>query len=269
MLRQVLQETGDIWQVESLLQRLKKTDEYFDYIILKSEACAPVGVVWMTKTMKGNWILYGNNLSLDIMKRELNELCWVYMGPVCFDQELRVVNVREALVLEESMDLYAAVMNALFEMEPLRTSDSINVIFGDCFLSNNLLPLIGLSKSETTKVIWDHFHLVKDVWPKYFGDNLFERLKEYLGDMIRATTQQKFDESVQHIIAVLRDDPEKLEYICGYFAAFVIDSIPGSLEWRGLQRSEANHAGVLATLGTGSLQKMVFQISQLLARTAG
>jgi hypothetical protein len=48
--------------------------------------------------------------------------------------------------------------------------------------------------------------------------------------MIGATTQQKFDESVQDMIAVLRD---KLEYICGYyehperFAAFVIDSIPG------------------------------------------
>jgi hypothetical protein len=68
---QVLQETGDIWQVESLRQRLKKTDEYFEYIILKSEACAPVGIVWKTKMMKDNWILYGNNLSLDIMKPEL------------------------------------------------------------------------------------------------------------------------------------------------------------------------------------------------------
>jgi hypothetical protein len=93
MVHQVLQETGDIWQVESLLQRQKKTDEYFDYIILKSEACALVaGIVWMTKMMKDNWILYGNNLSLDIMKPGLNELFWMGSNAHARDELLPRLN---------------------------------------------------------------------------------------------------------------------------------------------------------------------------------
>jgi hypothetical protein len=112
------------------------------------------------------------------------------------------------------------------------------------------------------------------MWPKYFGGDLYEILKEYLGDMIRVSTQQKYDESVQEIIVVLRDDPEKLPCIHGYyehperFAGFVIDSIPGSLERWGSQHSEANHAVVVAALGTGSSQKMVFEISQHFTQTS-
>jgi hypothetical protein len=259
--------------VEALLKKLKNGDEHFDCRILKNKACAPIGVVWMTRTMKQSWVLHGDNLSLDVMKRELNDLRWVCMGPVVFDNECRVVNACEALVLEEQLETCADVMNALFQMEPRRSNVSVSVMFADLVLSDDLLPLIGLAEDCSTKVIWDHFHLETDAWPKHFGDGLFKRSKACLGGLLRGS-EQKHEESTEGIKHVLLDDPAKLDHIrerCEHperFAARAINAIPGSLKRRGSQGSEAGHSGVLVALGKGSGQKMEFKIQQLLVRAA-
>ena len=44
-----------------------------------------LGVLWMTATMRRNFELYGDYISLDMMKRGLNTLLWPYIGVAMYD----------------------------------------------------------------------------------------------------------------------------------------------------------------------------------------
>jgi hypothetical protein len=80
----------------------------------------------------------------------MNKLHWAYIGPVVVDNENTIELACESLMIEESHDESEAfVLNALFEMEPRRSRKSIRVIFGDCFLTDLMLPLIDLDPKDT------------------------------------------------------------------------------------------------------------------------
>jgi hypothetical protein len=57
ILRQTLQDTGEIWVVECFLQNMKKHVQGFDYRIPRNEEGRPVGVVWITenKSSRCRW----------------------------------------------------------------------------------------------------------------------------------------------------------------------------------------------------------------------
>ena len=67
----------------------------------------PIGVVWMTGTMKQNWKVYSDTVFLDMQKKEYNKFGWPYFGPTLLDCESRIVQCAESLVLEESNETYA------------------------------------------------------------------------------------------------------------------------------------------------------------------
>ncbi|EJK50475.1 hypothetical protein THAOC_30532, partial [Thalassiosira oceanica] len=49
-----------------------------------------LGVLWMTATMRRNFELYGDYISLDMMKRGLNTLLWPYIGVAMYDNMKKV-----------------------------------------------------------------------------------------------------------------------------------------------------------------------------------
>lgn len=157
-LRQTLQQTDAAWKVPAYLDLLSKNDPYFDYRIARNESQAPIGVVWISKTMREDLLRFGEMCFLDAMKRQLNVLHWKYISPTVLDHEFRAKSVSESLFIEEDLDNYAFVINAMFEMEPLFEKQRLRLIFADGFISDSLLPKIGLAR-ETTHVFSDHFHL--------------------------------------------------------------------------------------------------------------
>jgi hypothetical protein len=162
--------------------------------------------------MREAWVPYGDVLFLDSMKRQMNKLHWPYIGPCVLDDELRVQPVCECLIKSESLDSYAFVLNALFEMETNRQKQTVWIIFADGFLTNALLPLVGVSV-ETTRIIWNHFYLNNDVWPTHFGLYFYDKVKTEMRRMLQAMSRTDFDAAFQEVANFLRDNPAKLEYV--------------------------------------------------------
>jgi hypothetical protein len=258
--------------VQRFLERLKSEDEYFDYRIWKDDEGAPLGVCWITKEMRERFLLYGSTMSLDAMKRKLNSLAWAYIAPVVQDQELRVGVVAESLLIEESFEAYAFVVNSLCEMEPARHRATIGLIFADCGLSNDFLPLVGMQ--TTCRVVWDSFHLLNKVWPDELGESIFAQVQEFLSNMVHAKTEAKFKEAFAAVEFRLRlNHPQALEYLKKRFydhperfARYTILSLPDHLDKTSSQGAESNHASVIANGEAGSNQDLVYQIQNLLER---
>jgi hypothetical protein len=271
-LRQVLQDSGDGWKVSAFLEKISHENAYFDYRVWRDERTgAPLGVVWMTQTMKEKWIRFGSTLSLDAMKRQLNSLHWPYIAPVIFDHELRVCVVAESLIIEESHAAYEFVLQSIFDMEPNRDKSQVAIIFADCGVTNSLLGPLGIEK--TCNVIWDSFHLLSKVWPEALGEHIFIKVSTLLRDMVYSKTEEDYKKAFQNVTCRLESKhPQALEYLNGFYikpktyAQHFVRTLPDNLGKSSSQGAEANHSSVVAHGSAGSKQDPVKKIENLLER---
>ena len=124
--------------------------------------------------MRKDWIRYGNNVSLDLMKIKYSSLHWPYIGPVGLDNEHRICLFCECLVVSESIENYVLCLQMLEIMEPRRRLRDIRIIFGDGFFNDDFLDKLGLHRPKThldtegTDLIWYFYQLSSDIWPKMF-----------------------------------------------------------------------------------------------------
>ena len=81
-LRLVLQDTAEGWKALAFLQKCKDGTTGFDYRIDKDDNQRPIGICWITNSMRKAWIKFGLMVFLDAMKRKMNSLHWPYIGPV-------------------------------------------------------------------------------------------------------------------------------------------------------------------------------------------
>jgi hypothetical protein len=280
-MRQIMQDSGEGWKAEAYLRKLKEHTAGFDYRIGYSNDGRPEAIVWITPTMRKSWIRYGATIFLDAMKRKMNSLHWPYIAPVGLDHEKRVVLLCECLCIAEELKKYAFVLKSLEEMEPRRKLKSIRLIYSDCFITDELLTMVGLRRpasmggNEGTDLIWDSHHLRSQVWPSAegLGQRLYDMVSEDLGLLLFGQTRAIYDEAYGRIAAKLASNPAKLEYIkTRYydhperFAQFYVKRIPGNLGKSSSQPAESNHSSVVAHLGPGSTQDIVMQITDLYSR---
>jgi hypothetical protein len=155
--RQVFQDSGDGWKALDCLQKCKEGTLGFDYRVNKDRDGRPTAIVWITNSMRKAWIRFGSTIFLNAMKRKLNSIHWPYIGPLALDQENRVVLLYECLCLVEELDAYAFVLNSLEEMEPRRKKSTIRIIFADCFITDELLPMVGLERALKPLLCGTHF----------------------------------------------------------------------------------------------------------------
>lgn len=269
-LRQVLQTSDEGWKALSFLSKCKASTAGFDFRIDKDEGGRPVGICWMTNSMRKAWVKLGTMIHLDAMKRKMS-LHWPYIGPVALDHEFRVVQLCESLCLGETFDAYRFALQSLESMEPRRKLTSIRLMYADQFLSDEFLVMVGLERPGTT-LAWDSFHLKSKVWPEYFGQHIFSRIQQHLCAMLYGKTRSIYDEAYGAIAQELASDPAKLQYVKELydhperFAAHYISNIHGNLEKTSSQAAESNHSSVVAQAGRGSTQDIVYEISSLLNR---
>jgi hypothetical protein len=220
--------------------------------------------------MREAFVRFGDQLFLDFMKREMNHLHWAYHGPCVLTEELEVQVVCEGLFIEESLPTYAFALNFILDKERRRRRDSILIVYGDCMLSSELFKMVGLCNALC---IWDHFHLLKKVWPEKFGPHVFAKLENGLRGMLGAESPAAFEEAFQHVRRHLLSDPVNLDYIkTGFyhhpekFATFKINEVEGSMERKGDTPAEQNHSSIVSHLGNGSCQPIENQIMKLFTR---
>jgi hypothetical protein len=269
ILHQTLQDTGEIWVVECFLQNMKREVPGFDYRIPKNKEGRPVGVVWMTKEMRHAWLRYGHAIFLDVQKRKMNKLHWAYIGPVVVDNENTIELACESLMIEESHESEVVMLNALFEMEPRRSHKSVRVIFGDCFLTESLLPLIDLAPKDTA-IFWDHYHLQDHVWKKGLSPSHHDLVIQNMIKMINASTKESYDQEWGIIKSLLAPHQQALSYLKGFdenpqqIAAYTLDKVPLSLGKRGSSHAEQNHSSHVAYLGSGGAREIEEHIEGLI-----
>lgn len=274
LLREALRDSGTVYAVESFLEKLSSKGNFF-YTIGRDTLGHPTGITWATTDMIRDFVRFGDFMSLDMMKRQYNTLYWPYSSACVLDDEERSRPVVECLCVEESSAAYVFMMQPLFSWATgtPRTPQTIRAIFGDLFFTNSFLEDLGIN--ETCRLFRDHYHLMEKVWmPRFEKDDpfLFQQLRPTLQNMLNADCQQSFETAVVHCKFLLRGRQEHLEYMNEYFehpeyfAAYEIDKIPGMQKRRSSQFSEANHASIVAHLGTGGKDELEEQIHNLIQR---
>jgi hypothetical protein len=274
ILRAVLRSTDSGWKVIAMLEKLHAADPGFTYRISRDPNGFPQGFVWMTSQMRASYELFGNFISIDAMKRQQNSYHWPYIGPCVYDENKTVAVIAESIVCAERHEAYKFVLGAIFEMAPRRPKSQINVVASDCFVTPSLLSELGISNS--CHLMWDHYHILESIWPKKLGVRYFSDCRPILSRLLNARTDKLFDTALSEIRECLSERPDLVSYMVDwakdkqYFAAYLLDTYPGSMFRRGSQASEVNHSSFQAAMGSGlnddpavMLQKTILRQSDL------
>ena len=255
MVRSVLSSTVEGWKLLAMLKKMHEKDPTFTYRVIRDNNGCPTGVVWQTPQMRANYERFGNFISIDAMKRQQNALHWPYIGPVVLDENKTVAVIAESIVLGERLDAYRFVLSSIFQMAPKRPKSQVLVIASDCFINESLLEDLGIS--STCKLMWDHYHLVESIWPKKLGLQYYTDTRPLLSKLVNARSKESFDSTLSEINEILKHRPDLVDYMQGWgdelhhFAAYILDSYPGSLGRRGSSHSEQNHSSFISTIGSG------------------
>jgi hypothetical protein len=201
--------------------------------------------------------------------RDCNKLGWKFIGPCGFDASNKLCTFAECICLEESLDRYEWIVNAMLDMVPAVEKAHIKVIFGDGIMSEQLLIQLGIK--ETCRIFWDPYHLNK-AWKEYFSDRVFTELEPNLSALLNAPSREEFDNAAVKIKYTLRSSAAHLDHMKKFlsqphlFAAYEIDSVPGLLGKRGSSISESQHGSIVAHVGKGASMDPEEHVLALLRR---
>lgn len=206
------EDSSDAVLMENLLETLHRKDPGFTYKIAYAADGSRCGYVYMTPLMRRNFELYGSVLFLDAMKRQQNSVYWPYIGPVSLDGDGRVVLCGESIICSERVDAYAFVVDAILEMAPRRSRESIDILFGDGILSGGSL-LTKLRINDSCKIVLDAYHLLEVDWPRYFGESQWPRLRYAFKGYLYAETEQILMGWYQNIVRLVGGNQAWLDYM--------------------------------------------------------
>ena len=147
--------------------------------------------MFMTPRNRYNLIRFGNIIFLDAQKRQMNEFCWPYIGPVIKNGENKVGTVCESIVTGETLSFYVWILKMMEETEPTWKLSNIKIIFADNFIAEELLSSLGIEDTCTLRC--DKYHLLHEVWPSgsSFGEMYLASIKVYLLAMLDSRTKDQ------------------------------------------------------------------------------
>ena len=270
LLRKVMQEDSTTWEALRYLRLLRTTVRGFDFRLKTDTRGRPEGLVWMLPHMRVHLLRYGNILFLDAQKREFNNQGWPYIGPSLKDGEMKVRVGAESICIEETLEMYVWVLRKMSSMEPRFRLDAIRIIFGDQFLSQKLLVDLGITATCTLR--GDYYHLMKEVWPKYFGDHLYGRMRPFLKAMLFSKSPDEYHVAYSGAKSLVMVNPEQLSYLDNiynkpeYYSGHTLSAIEGNLGLKGSAPAEQNHSSIVAHLGDGASWSIAKQVSELIER---
>ena len=259
-----------IWEVKTFLDQLKCQIRGFDYrISFDAESGRPNGIVWMTSVMKTRLLRYGHLIALNYQKRKFNKLSWPYCGPVIIDGDNEIGVIAESLNLAESIDGYTFVLSSCFDMVPQFDRKMIGIIFCDEFITPKLLSNLSIDGTATLQC--DHWHMMNEVWPKYFGER-WNIVKGPIKVMLESKTEAEWESAYQTAKQQVQGYPDIISYIKSFYdqpekySGHKLRQINGNLKKLGSTAAEQNHSSVVSHLGRGASWKLQDQIIKLLDR---
>ena len=106
LLRKVMASNETTWKAISMLKETKKRIVGFDYNVWNDGDGHPIGILWMTPTMKSNLVRFSHILYLDMQLRQYNSIGWPYCGVSMRNHENETVVGAETIIVEESNSSY-------------------------------------------------------------------------------------------------------------------------------------------------------------------
>lgn len=144
---QILHNNSNSWKAISYLEKLKLQMTGFDFKIHYNKDDLPDAIVYMTHGMRRNLIRFGDVLFLDYQKRQFNKLGWPYIGPAIMTNNHTIGVTSEAVVLTESIEMYAWILKAQSVIEHRWNPSKVIMIFADGLITPKLLQILGIEKS--------------------------------------------------------------------------------------------------------------------------
>ena len=221
-----------------------------------------VGVIWQTATMRRDFELFGDFISLDMMKRGINKLLWPYVGVAMYDEMRKLCVACEGVVCGERSDMYRFVAEFLAESSPLRKLEDVKIVAGDAFFSQELVTSLGFLNAI---LVLDRWHLLDSGLEKMFGKTGYEMLKGHVVGMVQSNSLEEFESFLMQAKIVLQSkEPrdgslettlQKFADNRKNFANFCVKAIPGNRGLLGSGSSEQNHSSALNFLNDGDKMK--------------
>ena len=97
----VLNSSISVWTFLTLLEKMSVADPGFTHRVCYDIDGAPTGAVWMTLQMRSHYEPFGNFISIDAMKRQLNSLNWPYIAPVILDKNKTIAVIAKSIICAE------------------------------------------------------------------------------------------------------------------------------------------------------------------------
>ena len=270
MLQKVFKSSDGTWDAIQYLEQLMEECPGIDYRICRSSHGSPKAICWITPKMRHDLLRFGTVLSLDGQKKQYNKFNWPYIGPVVKDGENRVRVVCESLLVSEDREGYVFVLNSLAEMEPRWCLSSLKFIFADHLF--NIKILRDLKIEDTCVLRGDHYHLLQEVWPKFFGQTVFRQISFQLETLLNTEDEKSWDDAFSSAVHVCSNDAQKMQYLEDihnnpqYYSQWWLSRQEGHLMYRGSVAAEQNHASIHSRLGEGGNFSIVEHIQLLMKR---
>ena len=96
---------------------------------------------------------------------------WNYFGPTVKDCDRKVRVVAKCLCCAETNDMYAWGLQQLENFEPRYQLSSTRFLFTDNLVTGDLVVQLGINTTYTLPS--DHYHLIANVFPEFFGDYIY------------------------------------------------------------------------------------------------
>jgi hypothetical protein len=191
-----------------------------------------------------------------------------YSSIIMINEENKICNGCETLSIEESIESYGNMINALKQMEPRWDPSGLHLMFGDLKVTQRLIDEFGLGRCLLRGDMW---HLLNEVWPNRasFGKSVFEKIENFLHLMTTFDSVEEWDFAHKLAKKVLADDPEKCSKLDvihnnpSYYAGYVLNDMEGSLGKHGDSHAEQNHSSIVAHLGNGGNLNLAEHVCQL------
>ena len=241
------------WQALFFLDKIKERNPNFDYRVMKDpNNGTPLGILVMDESMRESLLRYGHLWSLDAQKCKFNRVAWVLIAPVGRDNEMRIVPFCEGLFLAENLESYVFVIQSVREMEPRFELSNIKILFGDKFITEEVLRRAGIL--ETCTLRCDFYHMLEHITKDNFGQHLHPLIREDLKTMLKGP-RYEWESSYENILQHVQGDASKTQYLMEiynnprYYAGWYLRNIHLNINIKGTQSSEAYHASIKKAFG--------------------
>ena len=238
------------------LELLQKSDDSFDYRTVSDNDEQIIGIAYQTGAMRAAFDLFGENISLDAMKKALNTSNYPYFAATVIRDDGMIDIALEAIVHKENIFAYQFLMKSMLDMAHKRTSDQIYVITGDDFINQNMVT--NDFDLPNAKFMADYYHLNESIWPNNFRAHIWDAIKTNIKSMLDAKDESNFNHaamSANSILILNRASSKEIAYMASIvkrgpeYSLYHVQRTKGSLCRRGSQRSECQHSIISKNLG--------------------